>query len=224
MFKYYKRNVVLGCLCVSILLPVPVLATSDATWLRYAQVCSPDNELCVTQSERSALTTVSLNDLADVAYLSSYSNGDSLAIFSFVDSIYQELVQQSQSVSQSDLNHVTTSVQRDFDARSQLYQDIKNTTLTHGAQYLHRDELRHYYKEFKYLTALIEEQQRQIDIVAKIQTSDERLVKLKVALEKQCFDIDMSINFIKAQLEHDMQLDQKLIQYFQYKQRQHQGV
>lgn len=222
MFRYCKQKMILGCLCVSISLPSH--AVSDAAWLRYAQVCSPDNEFCAVQSEPSAFTTVSLNDLADVAYLSSYSYGDSEAIFSLVDSIYQELVQSSQSASLNDLNHVMDSVQRDFDARKQLRQDIDNITLTQEAQYLHRDELKHYYKEFTYLSALLEEQQRQTDIVEKIQTSDERLVKLKAALEKQCFDLDMSINFIKAQLEHDMQLDQKLIQYFQYKQRQHQGA
>ncbi len=224
MFKFCKHKMVWGCLCMSASLSLPIYAASDAAWLRFAQVCTPNNELCATQSNASAFASVSLNDLADIAYLSTDRDEPSDEIFSVAAPVYQELVQPSHDVSLSEISHAMASVQRDSESRKQLLQDIENASLSAGTLYTNGNELKHYYKEFKYLSALLEEQQRQSDIVAQIQTSDDRLAKLKAALERQCFDLDMSINFIKAKLEHDMHLDKKLIQYFQYKQRQHQGA
>lgn len=206
-----KRFNVFGVV-LALLLGGPMAAHGKETdWSVLSAWCPESVMDCQLLPMHDEVLVASLVD-ADYRALVPASQEGALS-FTALLSVYQSLVE---GKTVPDLPRYIQLLDADMAQRTQLYR----YALGEGALSAEptRAELRHYYKELKYLKSLQAINQKQIRMTEDFPAKD--VSELKVQMQLQAERLDEAVMAIASQLKKDVNAEEQILRYFIYKREQ----
>ena len=198
-------------LLVLLLGGLKVAYCNEADWSALSAWC-PDSVMdCQISPMHGEVLVASLVD-ADYRSLAPASKRGALS-FTALLSVYHSLVE---GKTVPDLADYIRLLDADITQRTQLYlYAVGDGELS--AEPAH-SELRHYYKELKYLKSLQEINQKQIRMAEHFGVKD--VSGLKVKMQLQAERLNEAVMTIASQLKKDVNVEEQTLRYFIYKREQ----